>query len=250
MKRVFLLALFLLASSYCYGGTRRPDVSDEKYVEYGSKFVCIGKICGTYKSGQNYCASAVAIKSRWIVTAAHVVQNSEVCFVTFKDKKIKLKSIICHDDFNEHKYGFADIAVGLSEEDLNLDFYPSLYNGQSEVGKVCSMAGYGLTGTFNSGVIFSDNKKRAGSNIIESIENDLLVCSPSKINERITQLEFLIGSGDSGGGLFIDGKLAGVNSCVFAIDKNPNSTYSDQSGHTRVSKYIDWIDQIIKSYKE
>ena len=73
--------------------------------------------------------------------------------------------------------------------------------------------------------------------------------APSKNNERMTELEFLIGSGDSGGGLFLDGKLAGINSCVLAIDKKPNSTYSDESGHTRVSKYIDWINLTISEFK-
>ena len=249
IKCIFLVGLFALSFSDCLGGTRRPDVADERYVEYGSKFVCVGKICGKYKSGENYCASSVAIKSRWVLTAAHVVQNSEVCFVTFKDKKIKLINIVCHEDFDEKRYGTADIAIAQAEDDLGLDFYPNLYEKDDEINKICSMAGYGLTGTFNTGIVFSDNKKRAGSNFIDSIDDYLLVCSPSKINEKITQLEFMIGSGDSGGGLFIDGKLAGINSCVLAVDKNPNSSYSDQSGHTRVSKYASWIKETIENHK-
>jgi hypothetical protein len=61
-----------------------------------------------------------------------------------------------------------------------------------------------------------------------------------------TELEFLIASGDSGGGLFIDNKLAGINSCVMAVDKKPDSTYNDESGHTRISKFIGWIKENIE----
>jgi hypothetical protein len=93
----------------------------------------------------------------------------------------------------------------------------------------------------------SDGKKRGGSNIIDKIDRELLVCTPSRAYNK-TELEFLIGSGDSGGGLFIDGKLAGINSCVMATDGKPNSTYSDESGHTRISKYINWIETTINNH--
>jgi len=65
-----------------------------------------------------------------------------------------------------------------------------------------------------------------------------------------TNLEYCISHGDSGGGLFIDQKLAGINSIVLASDKNPDSNYGDESGHTRISKYKDWIEDNIKSPKE
>jgi hypothetical protein len=56
-----------------------------------------------------------------------------------------------------------------------------------------------------------------------------------------TSLEFLIASGDSGGGLFIDGKLAGINSCIMAVNGSPKSDYRTESGHTRISINLDWI---------
>jgi hypothetical protein len=237
----------LLLANVAAAGTRDPETPDSKYVSYGEKFECIGKLCGKYKNGTNYCASAVAIKPRWIVTAAHVVQNSEICFVTIKDKKILVKKINYPKEFEEGKFGHYDIAIGNCDEDMGLDFYPVLYENKDEVGKICSMSGYGITGTFHTGTKISDNKKRAGSNYIEHIDRDLLVCSASRRREKsFTELEFIIGSGDSGGGLFIDGKLAGINSCVLASDKSPDSTYGDESGHTRISKYLDWINENIK----
>lgn len=237
----------MLLANVAVAGTRDPETSDSKYVSYGEKFKCVGKICGKYKDGTRYCASAVAIKPKWIITAAHVVQNSEECFVTIKDKKILVKNISYPKEFEKGNFGFHDIALGNCEEDVDLDFYPELYKNNDEIGKICSVSGYGISGTFITGARISDGKKRAGSNCIDYVDRDLLVCSASRRKERsFTELEFIIGSGDSGGGLFIDGKLAGINSCVLASDKNPDSTYGDESGHTRVSKYLDWINEIIE----
>ena len=68
-----------------------------------------------------------------------------------------------------------------------------------------------------------------------------------KEKEReVIKLEFLISHGDSGGGLFINGKLAGIHSFVSASDKKADSSYGDQSGHTRISTYKRWIDFIVK----
>ena len=109
------------------------------------------------------------------------------------------------------------------------------------------MAGWGFTGTFNTGIEKADGKRRAGSNFIDRTERKILVCSPSKRHEKTTELEYLIGSGDSGGGLFIDNKLAGIHSSVIGYDGKSNSTYTDESCHTRISLYSDWIDLIVKA---
>lgn len=242
MIRSFIFLCGILFSLSLSAGTRDPNTSDSKYIEYGSKFKSVLKICGKDKKDRMYCASAVAIKPHWIVTAAHVVKDCDSCFVTVEDKKRCVTNIIYHSDYEENTFGYHDIAVGYVEEDIGLDFYPELYSEADEIGKVCSISGFGLTGTFNTGITQSDNKRRAGSNIIDKIDRHLLICTPS-LSHKKTELEFLIGSGDSGGGLFISNKLAGINSCVISEDKKPDSTYTDESGHTRISKYFEWINQ-------
>lgn len=245
--KILCIPIFLLGSSTCYTGTIDPNVPDTKYIEYAKAFKYIYKICGSYEDGGKFCASAVAIDPHWILTAAHVVQNNTICILHKDDKAYQVKDIVIHQDFESNKFGFADIAIGYIEEDLGLDFYPPLYDTDDEVGKICSISGYGLTGTFNTGAIKSDNIQRAGSNQIDGIDRDLLLCTPFR--NKKTALEFLIASGDSGGGLFIGNKLAGINSCVLAQDKKPDSNYGDESGHTRISKFLPWIKNIMNKKK-
>jgi hypothetical protein len=243
--RVILLNLLLISATY--SGTIDPNIPDTKYTEYAKQFHAVGRICGKYNNGTNFCASAVAIDDHHVLTAAHVVKGSKECRFKINGEEFCLTNVTYHKDFDK-KFAIGDIAIGYSEKPLNLQNYPELYSDDKETGSNCSMAGYGLTGTFNTGVKISDNKKRAGTNIIDSIYEDLLVCSPSIFGSKDhTRLEFLIGSGDSGGGLFIDGKLAGIHSCVMAEGRSPNSVYGDESGHTRISKYIEWIKENKKS---
>jgi hypothetical protein len=243
LKKIIFCILFINLSTI-FAGTTDPNTPDQKYVDYAKDFYYVGKICGSYEDGTRFCASAVAIDDHHILTAAHVVKNSVSCSVSFDDKKYNIITMTIHKDFNENKFGTADIAIGYSEKSFDLKFYPQLYNNNDEIGKVCCISGYGLTGTFKTGARLSDQKKRAGSNIIDDIEDDMLICSPSYPQDsNRTSLEFFIASGDSGGGLFIDSRLAGINSCVMAIDRSPKSKYNEQSGHTRIQKFISWIEE-------
>ena len=246
---LLFIGIFLCLTSSLYSGTIDPNTSDSKYIEYGSKFESVVKICCFDGKGKS-CGSAVIIDPHWIVTAAHVVENCKSWKITHNDKEYDLKKVFIHDSYNTNIFGEYDIALGYSVDPIVLDHYPSLYDTNDEVGKICSIAGWGLTGNFNTGVIKSDNKKRAGSNFVDKIEKKVLICSPSRRNQKCTELEYLICSGDSGGGLFIDGKLAGIHSSVLGYDGKPDSTYGDESCHSRVSLYVDWIDKIMVSCNE
>lgn len=243
LKFSVIVILSLISSFSSVAGTIDPSTSDSKYVEYGKDFNYVFKICGVDDKDIKFCGSCVAIDSHHILTAAHVVENFKECYVTVRDKTYELSEIVIHKSFNEKEFGIGDIALGYCKTDFELDFYPELYDKGDEVDKVCCIGGYGLTGTFLTGPIKSDSLRRAGSNVIHHIEKNLLICTPSRRNDKdYTSLEFCIASGDSGGGLFIDGKLAGINSCVMCNNRSPNSKYGDESGHTRVSRFRDWIN--------
>jgi hypothetical protein len=242
-KKTLFLLCFIYVSTI-FAGTIDPRTPDEKYINYSKDFHYVGKLCGFYEDNSRFCASAIAIDDHHILTAAHVVKNSKSATVYLNNKEFCLITVTIHKDFNDKQFGKADIAIGYSEKPFGLKFYPKLYEKDDEVGKVCCIAGYGLTGNFNTGATHSDSKKRAGSNTIDSIQDDMLICSPSKPDDsNKTSLEFFIASGDSGGGLFIDNQLAGINSCVMAIDRSPKSKYNEESGHTRVKNFLPWIEE-------
>jgi len=249
LKLVSINLIMIIISSLAFGGTVDPNTNDSKYLEYGEKFYYVLKLEGKSPKDEVVWASCVIINNRWIVTAAHVMKEMETCNVKYNNKLIPIDKIIMHQDFNSNEFGIADIAICHLSEDINLDFYPELYEKNDEIDQICCMAGFGVTGTFHTGSKSGDGSRRAGSNKIEGIENDLLLCSPSD-GDRKTALEFLIAHGDSGGGLFIDNRLAGINSCVFTTDGRPNSSYGDTSGHTRISKYNKWIKGCINVYSK
>jgi hypothetical protein len=74
-------------------------------------------------------------------------------------------------------------------------------------------------------------------------------------------LEALVAPGDSGGPMFIDGKIAGINSFVASFQPpdgdhlppeldpdgtlSENASYSDIGGSLRVSQFNDWIDGVL-----
>lgn len=241
--RKLFFFLFFIVNSLSYGGTIDPNIPDQKYLDFGSEFYCVVKLCGTYEDNTMFCASGVVIEKNFVLTAAHVVKGYKTCYVKIGEEKFPLKNIVIHKDF-ESKFGVADIAIGYCENGFGLEHYPPLYTEGKEEGKVASIAGWGLTGNFNTGANKSDNKLRAGSNIIDGTDQDMLICSPSKYGtDGHTALEYMIGSGDSGGGLFIEGKLAGINSCVMAVGRSPMSKYGEESGHTRVFNFLKWISE-------
>lgn len=244
MRWIFLIFFFILSSTHSGAGTRNPNIDDQEYVKYGQNFECVGRIVGSYNDNKDFLASGVAIDSHHVLTAAHVVKNNFNCYFITQKKKICLSKVIYHKEFVEEIYGKYDIAICYSEEDIGLTKYPKLYEYTDELTKKCDISGFGFYGTFETGAKFSDYKRRAGTNIIDHIYDDLLVCTPSKQeSEDLTKLEFIIAIGDSGGGLFINGELAGINSCLMSDTKTTNSSsYDDESGHTRISKYIDWIN--------
>lgn len=244
MKKILLMLMLLC--NIANGGTIRPEVSDEKYLEAGREHESVIKLFGRYnKSNKNINASgsAVVIDENWILTAAHVVSCMEHPFFHLKEKKYNIDKVIINPEFNSKPTEGGDLALCHVKEKIIIKKYPKLYSKKDESGKICKITGYGITGTGETGARVDDNKKRSGTNRIDVVSEKLLFCNMSK--ENPTALEFLIAHGDSGGGLFINEELAGIHSFVSTSDGNANSDYGDESGHTRISKYKGWIEENI-----
>jgi len=249
--KAFMAVFMAAAFGACSAGTIDPSVSDDEYLKYGAKHGCVVEVhgeCMCNKRKENephrFYASAVLISPRWALTAAHVVHGNADIKLRVEGKNHAVKRVIVNKNFREEALGRYDIALCESEDDIEMDFYPQLYEGGSEVGSVASICGYGVHGTFSTGASKTDGRKRAGSNVIDRAENHVMFCSAT--GDRKTNLEFMISHGDSGGGLFIDRKLAGINSFVSAADGKTNSDYGDECAHTRVSMFAKWIKAHMK----
>lgn len=239
-----LAALAVVAMSLT-GGTISPTVDDSRHIEYGAKFRHVAFLrCETEKTDDNpagiYSGSCVVISPNHVLTAAHVVKNTTAWTVTTDDGKTRsLKRVSIHPDHGDG--GLHDIAVGFTDEQFCYEWYPPIYSASDEQGKVVSIAGYGMTGTWDTGIKAGDGKRRAGSNTVDIATGDYIICSVA--GAPWTTLEFLICAGDSGGGLFIGSELAGINSCIMSSAGKPRAKYGEESVHVRLSepKHRDWI---------
>ncbi len=249
IKRILLLFIFASFLTNCFAGTTDPDKSDSEYVKYGQQFHYVGKLQGKDQNQNLFIGSCVAYSNNIVLTAAHMMHDAGESFVVINNKTIKIDKVIIHPLFKENGKEY-DIAICRLENSIDLDFFPDLYSDTDEVGKLCCISGYGVTGKFNSTTRYADDKRRAGSNTIDMIEDGGLVCSVSISNK--TQLEFITASGDSGGGLFIGNKLAGINSAISRvfIDKVLQNDYRTTSYHVRISKHIEWIKKSIMEVAE
>ena len=120
-----LIAILVTASliATSSAGTIDPKNNDAEYLEYGSRHECVLPIeCIIYLNEQNadgsktkyikYLASCVAISPQWIVTAAHVVKDSDARFILYQNKKIEVDICAYHADFDDKKFGESDIEIG------------------------------------------------------------------------------------------------------------------------------------------
>ena len=232
--------LFLLCvASSALAGTTDDAISDARYVEYGATFSTYTvKVQGRVVDGWPVLASGVAIADHWVLTAAHVANGMTIC--TAGGKPVNLVAI--HPEWNDDNLGWHDIALLRTTEPLRIGFYPALSTGREQPGDTVLMAGYGVTGRLSRGYLkggMSDGKLRAGTGRVAHFERAVLVLKPRR---GLTALPFCIAPGDSGGPTFLaTGELVGINSYTSA-DRGPlASREGEESGHTRVSLYLDWI---------
>ena len=235
-----IIIILIITKSLCYAGNIHDSVSDSKYLEYGKKYPCLVPVFIKKNKSVVGSGSGTIIHPNFIITAAHVVCDKDVdVSINYNNLLYKIDKIIIHPDFDQ-SFAKNDIALLKTTSNMDIKSIPELYSGRDEIKKLSAIGGYGVTGKGSTGYRTSDNKLRVGTNRIDYIRDNLLCCSFSKGNRSV--LEFIITPGDSGGGLFINGKLAGINSCIMASDGKANGNFGDESGHTRISDFISWIE--------
>ncbi len=263
------LLIAMATASTASAGVIRHDRSDQLYRDLGASasYESVGSISGA-TPGFNFFASAVLIAPNWALTAAHVVDNATSLSFTIGGDTFAGTSWVAHKKWDGSLGKGYDIGLIQFADDISAATgmtAAELYTGSSEVGNAATAVGFGMTGTGATGATTFDGAKRAGLNMI-----DALLLTPGKSNRILLSdfdnpdnasdsswgsdtpldLEYLIAPGDSGGGLFADiggtDYLIGVHSFGWGrLDGNPDSDYGDASGHTRVSSFTGWIDDIL-----
>jgi len=249
-KQIFIIAFVMsIICSVSFSGTMRHDVSQEKYIDYGRKFYCVKKVVGVKenKEGKTYSiGSCVVLNSHWIITCAHIAEDEvDYINVVIDDKEHLINKFIINKDYSKKKLQ-ADIALGFCEKGFGQVEEPLIHRGKIKLNEYCSFAGYGRYGTMITGANKYDGQLRGGTNRIDSFfKLDMVVVNGSRDRTR-TQLEFLPNVGDSGGGLFIQGKLAGITSLVLSLDKVADSNYGDEGAFVQIYPHLEWIDKYVK----
>lgn len=237
------LVVAVVAAAFLVAATTDDRVPDQRYIDYAAGFSAytpkVRSVCGAGRCE----ATAVCISDHWALTAAHVLEDAGETTLRIGEKTWAVDRTVIHPDFFADKPGKGDIALLHVFESFGLDFYPTLSEGDEKAGDVVSVAGYGITGRMSLGHSIADGKLRAGTNHIERIEDEMIVCTASP---GATALECCISPGDSGGPLFCRGKLAGINSMTMAPKGPLKSKTGEESGHTRISTYRRWIEEVAK----
>lgn len=262
------LALGALTTAFPAGaGVIRDDRSDQRYLDLGASaaYDSVGYIRGNTAS-YGFSASGVLIGSAagesWVLTAGHVTQDATDLTIRLGGQTYQATDWFSNPKWNGDLGRGYDIGLMRLGSDITSQTgvgAAGLYTGTDELGKVGTMAGYGTTGTGLTGWTTFDGQKRAGENMVDiflntggkpgksrvllaDFDNPHSLGDSSWGSSNPLDLEYMIAPGDSGGGLFIDGLLAGVTSFGWGrLDGDPNSDYGDAGGFTRVSMFIDWI---------
>ena len=240
MKTTFA---FAAAASMAVAGTTEDSVPDSAYIAYGEKFAQhTRRVEVVEPSGRLAIGTGVVFAPRLVMTAAHVVDGAMTVAVSGNP----VTTVFVHPDFDATKVGFNDIAILRCRGDFGLSFYPALATEAENVGVTCLLAGYGATGSISGGYSRADGLLRAGTNTIKGFERTLIVCG---INQHSSPMEFGIAPGDSGGPLFVgagsEARLAGIHSFTMRAGKGPlRSREGEESAHTQVSLFVDWIGQV------
>lgn len=240
------LLIFFVLSSVALAGTIEDSIDDARYRQYGETFgsyTC--RLVGTNTDGKFQVGTCTVIAPHWALTAAHVVEDMTACSVMAGDRLHRIDRVFAHRDYNG-TFQRHDIALVHVVQPFELGYFPPLTDGSEQLGSVATAVGYGVTGPLSTGHDRGDGQIRAGTQRLIATEGSVWVCM---IRRSGSPMPYCIAPGDSGGGLWAkasDGRtvLVGVNSYTATTEPKTRSKAGEESGHTRVALYLDWIREI------
>ncbi|MFP2995616.1 trypsin-like serine protease [Spongiivirga sp. MCCC 1A20706] len=244
----------------------RHDTDIDKYRKLGkqTKYNCVGRY-SISPTEEDY-AVGILISARWVLTAAHFVEDSSVW--KFGNNFYQTKRIIKHPNLKpnaeEPQWNGWDMALVELNEPV-LDIEPAeRYRGDEELGRIITKVGYGYFGNGKAGLSLPrTQEKLGGQNIIDAIggmfegrefSTRVMVCdfdNPENPQSNhfgsSIPLELEIGGskGDSGGGVFMDDNGTTVLVGIVSGALNRQIKYGSVMALARVSRANDWIDSVV-----
>lgn len=257
MRRVFL-SVFVIPA-VLDASTIRHDVADIFYLEKGAEFSAVGGLSGRGLSG-----SGVYVGSNWVLTAGHVAFSKSGGVFELDGVDYSIAESVVHPDYrfgsNAHDIGLVRI-TGIATDNAGVPI--RVFENDSEMfGLEVAWVGLGRGGDGVSGEAGVPGTLRGFTNTIDGYGDAVGLTSTSFISDfdspeedenslinigssaLATSLEGNVATGDSGGGIFLDGDLVGIISYQGAFDGSFDGSYGDLSGSTRLSLYGDWISEV------
>lgn len=207
----------------------------------------------------------------YVLTAAHNFGTGKNpanwTYYTRAETELTGKAVHIHPNYDANSddtpgYDMAIVVLNGPVEDC--DEPPLLYGGKDELGKIATMVGFGSRGIGSVGQddkYYTSEDAAAARNVIDVVEepapdgkggNNLLVDfdkedGSTNVFENsdplpVDEYEGVLGSGDSGGSLWIETEegwaIVGVN------DWGDDAVYGSTGGFGRISTQKDWIKSI------
>jgi hypothetical protein len=208
----------------------------------------------TYWNGTWFIGSAVAVAPNYLLTAGHVGATPGQSYTTFGGTTYTAVDVIT-PPVDSGQSTPPDLA--LVRVDHTLPNFATLYTGSFSFGQKLFIAGYGVTGTYNPSTFTytmdsNDGVARWGTNSVywTPFRTSTGAASSSVFGfsayDTNTPYEAFFGSGDSGGGTFVQvnglWQLAGINAYAY-----PTSGGYYASSAVAIPAYDDWIASNIAS---
>jgi hypothetical protein len=277
MKIQYLITSIFLASTAVIGLASkaqavvlRDDIPSNLSEKAAADYPSVGQIL-VDGGGLRMC-SATLIDPQWVLTAAHCLKpGGSVPDVTsgnftINKSKYNVESVALNPGWQESNYNvFQGYDVGLAKLSTPVQgVAPAQFLTDTEiVGTTGTFVGFGKSGTGLTGEIENTQGiKRAGTNVVDGVGSkykplwsDRMVTldfdSPTGSNNVLgsakpTDLEYISGLSDSGGGFFVGGKLAAIHgSRDFNEGEKAPATYGNVLGLTKVAPNSNWINTTI-----
>jgi hypothetical protein len=221
----------------------------------GDAFAASGTWIGNDSSGSAY-----------ILTSAHNFEPGDDAsvwtYVSSTNQEYGGSELWLHPNYDHtsDQSGDFDLAIVRLDGSLfDVGPQPLLYQGASELGGTIVIVGYGSRGLGSTGEqdeFYDEPVAAAAMNIVDDVNGECgnhcimydFDASHGSANgldgspEPINKFEGILGSGDSGGGTWLqvggDWVLVGVNSW------GDDSVYGSVSSATRISDHADWISSV------